>query len=110
MLGDDGLVVVLNIVLGKFPGVFDSAFGQEVHRVGFLEEGIAHVLLVLQDFSDRGIIPLGLSGTGQNPIRLKIPGDGIGRLAFKVLPKNAADDFGFFGNNDKVSVLVLIVA
>ena len=64
----------------------------------------------MQNLAYGEIIPFRLAGAGKNPIRLQIPGDGRGRLAFQVLSIDAANDFDFFGNDDEVSFLALVVS
>ena len=50
VLGDNGLVMIFNIILRHLARILDSALSQKVDGVGFLQKGIAHVLLVLEDF------------------------------------------------------------
>ena len=58
---DDGFVVTLHIILWDFTLVGFFLFGEEVHRVAFLQEGITFVLLVGEDAPNRSGIPFVLA-------------------------------------------------
>ena len=51
-------MVIFYIVLRNETVVLDSGFVQKVCGVGFLEQGIADVLLVTENFVDVACVPL----------------------------------------------------
>ena len=110
VLGDNGLVMIFNIILRHLARILDSALSQKVDGVGFLQKGIAHVLLVLEDFPDGRVIPFGLSCSGQDPVGFQSFGNGVEGLAFQVFPEDPADVLGFLGDEDEVSILILVIA
>ena len=63
---DDGRMVVLDVVLREFSIVLlDLAFN-EICRVGFLQQDVTHVLLILQDALDGFRAPVLVAGGGWN--------------------------------------------
>ena len=54
---DDGFVVALHIVLWDFTLINLFLFGEEVHRVGFLQECVTLVFFVGEDATDCSGIP-----------------------------------------------------
>ena len=59
-------MVILDVVLREFPIVLlDLAF-DEICRVGFLQQDVTHVLLVLQDALDGFRAPVLIAGGGWN--------------------------------------------
>ena len=59
--GDDGFMVILDIVLRDFSLVDLGLLGQEIDGVTFLKECIAFVLLVTEDTFDGGDAPFFLA-------------------------------------------------
>lgn len=54
---NDGLVIALDVILRDLALVGLRFFGQEIHGVTLLQQGIALVLLVHQDALNRGLVP-----------------------------------------------------
>lgn len=59
---DDGLVVILDIVLWDFALVDLGLLGQEIDGVAFLKERIAFVLLIAEDTFDGEDVPFFAAG------------------------------------------------
>lgn len=59
---DDGRMIILDVVLREFSVVFlDLAFN-EICRIGFLQQDITHILLILQDALDGFRAPVLIAG------------------------------------------------
>ena len=84
---NDGLVIVLDIVLRHCAVVLDALLRQEVSGVGLLKQGISHVLLVPENLVDGAGVPFFLSRAGENAIRHKTGGNFVHAGAFEVFVK-----------------------
>lgn len=49
---DDGFMVVLDVILRYDTSVHNLFLGEEVNRIGFLHQDIAHVFLICKNTSD----------------------------------------------------------
>ena len=58
---DDGLVISFHVVLWNLAFVDLCLFGQEIHGIRLLQQGIALVLLIREDALDSGLAPLALA-------------------------------------------------
>jgi len=86
---DDGLMVVLYIVLRHRTVVLDPFLGKKVRGVGFLQQGVSDVLFVSQNLVDGAAVPLRSPGSRENAVCFKPGGNLIHAGAFEVFPVNA---------------------
>ena len=75
-------MVSFYIVLRDENVVLDSGFVQKVCCVGFLEQGIADVFLVSENFVDGVCVPPFSSGTGKNTVTFQPGGNLIHAESF----------------------------
>ena len=103
-------MVIFYVVLGNCAVVPDPLLGKEVCRVGLLQQGIAHVLLISEDLVDGTCVPFFFTGTGENAIGFKPGGYFIHAGTLKVLTVNAFYNFRLLRINDKLSIIALCVS
>ena len=89
---DDGFVVALHIVLRNFTLVDLFLFGEEIHRVAFLQEGITFVLLVGEDAANCSCVPFVLAARRFDAVGGQSGGNAMRRHALQEHTVNAADD------------------
>ena len=65
---DNRFVVSFNIILRNDAGVLDSGLVQEVCGISFLEQGIADVFLVSEDFVDGAGPPFCFASAGEDAV------------------------------------------
>ena len=75
-------MVTFYIVLRDETVVLDSGFVQKVSCVGFLEQGIADVFFVSENFVDGACVPPFSSCTGKNTVTLQSSGNLIHAESF----------------------------
>ena len=80
---NDGLVIVLHVVLRYLALIGFHLLGQEVLAEGLLQQGIALVLLVRQDALDGGLAPLVLACRCRDAFVCQRLGDAVRRHAFE---------------------------
>lgn len=107
---DDSLMAVFHIVLRNEAVVFDSLFREEINGIGFLQKGVADVLLVAKNRVNVTCMPFFLSGSIQDAICLQTMGNLHHTGAFKVFPVDALHGFGFFRYNHQLLVLIFGIA
>ena len=74
-------MVILDIILRHQSPVHYLFLGQEVHRVGFLQQGVAHVLLVGEHFVDHRCLPFRMARDRGNAIRFQYPFNSVATVA-----------------------------
>ena len=107
---DDGLVVVLHIVLRNLTLIGFHLLGQEVLAEGFLQQSIAFVLLVRQDALDGGLAPLVLACRCRDAFIGQRLGDAVRRHPFEKHAVDALDNFGLLRVDHQISILTSVVA
>ena len=106
----DRLVRVFYIVLRECACILHLFFGQEVNRVSFLQEQVAHILFILQHGLHRAGVPFLPSGTGLDPVILKALDDLPEGQPFEEVPEDPSDDIRFFWHDLQVAVLLFCVS
>ena len=105
---DDGFVVFGCIVLVKLTVVLMLDEGERVSLEGFLEEGVAHVLLVGEDVLDGQRMPLVIAVLlGDVPLA-EVTDDLSQRPAGKIGVEDPADGFSFRREDDELLVLIVV--
>lgn len=64
-------MVILDIVLGNFSIVFLMFSFEQVCGIGFLQQYVSHVFLILQDSYNSLLIPFCMTGWRQNALVFK---------------------------------------
>ena len=64
---NDGFMVAFDIVLVDLSLILTALLGQKIYRIGFLQEGITHVLLILEHPLNGSGVPVGFPIPTWNP-------------------------------------------
>ena len=107
---NDRLVIALHIVLRDGAVVLDPLLCQKVCGIGFLKQGVAHVLLVAENLVDGAGVPFCLASAGEDTISHEPVGDLIHDGAFQIFPVDALYDFCLLRINDQVAVVIFGVS
>ncbi len=107
---DDGLVVVLHIILRHFALIHFLLFGEEVHRVHFLQERVPFVLFVCEDAFDRAGRPFLFPAGRGDALRSQQLRNRMGRAPLQEKAVNPADSFRLFLIDDEVPILAPVIA
>ena len=107
---DDGLVVVLHVVLRDLTLIGFHLLGQEVLAEGLLQQGISLVLLVRQDALDGGLAPLVLACRCRDTFVGQRLGNAVRRHAFEEHAVDAFDHLGLLRVDHQIPVLASVVA
>lgn len=102
---NNGIVIVLNIVLWYIAVVLDPLLLQKVFRVGLLQKCVSDVFFIPQDLFDVARVPFFVAGTVQDAIGHQSTSDLQFAGTFQVFPVDAFDDFSFFRDDDQIVVL-----
>ena len=107
---NDGLMVVLYIILRDNAVVLHPGLVQEIGGIGFLQESVADVFLIAENLVDGAGVPFGFASACQNAVPLQTGSDLVHTVSFQILPVNAFDHFGLGGINDQMAFRVLRIA
>lgn len=107
---DDGLMVAFDVVLRHGTVILDTLFRQEIRGVSLLKQGVAHVLLISENFVDGAGVPFCLASTSENAISHKPVGNLIHAGAFEIFSVDALYDLCLLWIDDQVSVVILGVS
>lgn len=77
-------MVAFDVVLRDGAVTLDALFCQKVCGVGFLQEGIIHILFVPENLVDRAGVPLFLACACEDAICHKVFGNLVHAVAFQV--------------------------
>ena len=100
---DDGLVVILHVVLRDLSLIGFHLLGQEVLAEGFLQQGVSLVLLVRQDALDGSLAPLVLACRCRDAFIGQRLGDAVRRHPFEE-HMDASSDMNRVGQQEKPAV------
>ena len=100
---------VLHIVFGELPLVFHLLAAEQIQGEGFLEDGVTHVLLVLQDVPHRVVAPLGAAPGGLAAVRHQVAADLAHALPHQVPGEDAPHRGGLLLINLRLPVLTLAI-
>ena len=89
--GNNGLMGVLHIVLGKHPVISAPLLCQKIHGIAFLQQQIALVFFVLQHAQHRPVVP-GIAAGCLDPVVLQMPHNLSDGHALQERPKDLPDD------------------
>ena len=103
-------VIALYVILRNGAIVLDPLLCQEVCGIGFLEQGVADVFFVSQDFADCACVPFGFASAGEYTVCFKTGSNLVHAEAFEVFSVNPVDDFCLFRINDQVTIGILGVS
>ena len=107
---NDGLMVVLYIILRDNAVVLHPGLVQKIGGIGFLQESVADVFLIAENLVDGAGVPFGFASACQNAVPLQTGSDLVHTVSFQILPVNAFDHFGLGGINDQMAFRVLRIA
>ena len=107
---DDGLVVILHVVLRDLSLIGFHLLGQEVLAEGFLQQGVSLVLLVRQDALDGSLAPLVLACRCRDAFIGQRLGDAVRRHPFEEHTVDALDHFGLLRIDRQIPILASVVA
>ena len=107
---DDGLVVVLHIILRHLALVYLLLLGEEVHRVHLLQESVAFIFFVGKNAFDRAGRPCLLAAGRWDALRRQQFCDCVGRAPLQEEAVNPADGLRLFLVDDEVSIFAPVVA
>ena len=107
---DDGLVVVLHVVLRDLTLIGSHLLGQEVLAEGLLQQGIALVLLVRQDALDGGLASLVLACRCRDAFVGQRLGDAVRRHALEEHAVDAFDHLGLLRVDYQIPIFASVVA
>ena len=106
---DDGFVVAFHIVLRNFTLIDLFLLGEEVNRIGLLQERIALVFLIGKDAADGSGIPFIFATRRLDPVGGKLGGDAIGRHSLQEHTVDASDNDRLFGIQHQVAVRATVI-
>ena len=107
---DDGRVGVFHVVFGELALIFHLLAAEQIQGEGFLEDGVAHVLLVLQDVAHRVVAPISAAAGSLETVRRQILADLAHALAHQVPGEDTPDGGGFGFVDLRLSIRALAVA
>ena len=110
VLRNNCFVVAFYIVLWNDAIVLRSGLIQKVCGVSFLEQGIADVFLVSEDFVDGAGPPFCFASAGEDAVCFQTFCNPIHRVALQVFPVDALYHLCLFRIDDKISICILGVA
>ena len=108
--GEDGGVVVPDVVLGQLPVVLFHFALQEIRRVGLLQEHVPHIFFILQDALDGLGAPGNVPRWGADTQPLQGELDGVQALPVEEILGDEPDDPGFLRDNFRLSIGAFSVA
>lgn len=97
---NDGLMVVLYIILRDNAVVLHPGLVQEIGGIGFLQESVADVFLIAENLVDGAGVPFGFASARQDAISLQTSGDLVHAVPFQIFPVNAFNRFSLGRIND----------
>ena len=97
-------MVILDIVLGNFSIVFLMFSFEQVWGIGFLQQYVSHVFLILQDSYNSLLIPFCMTGWRQNALVFKALLNIVYTVPIEKVLKNHSDGLGFFRVNFRLSI------
>ena len=95
---NDGLMVVLHIILRNNAVVLHPGLVQEIGGIGFLQERVADVFLIAENLVDGAGVPVGFASACQNAVPLQTGSDLVHATDFTetdIVQRNAKIIFGF---------------
>lgn len=110
VLRNNCFMVAFYIVLWNDAIVLDFGLVQEVCGISFLEQGIADVFLVSEDFVDVASPPFCFASAGEDTVCFQTFCNPIHRVALQVFPVDALYHLCLFRIDDEISICILGVA
>ena len=80
---NNGGVRVLDIILGDLTTVFPDGLGEKVYSIGFLEQGVTFILLILKNAHNCGNAPLLFSCRSRDTLAGQLVGNGANSVSLQ---------------------------
>jgi len=113
LLGDNRLMVVLQIELVRFAEIRKPSFGYRINRERLPQEDVPLVFLISDDSENTAAPPFEASALGFVPELLELSGDDCRAGTFNVSSKNVANRFGLlfiYGQSLRLRIVIVTKA
>ena len=107
---NDGIIIVLYIILRNKSLILYSFFGKKVSAYRLLQEGITDVLFVSENLTQCCCTLFGFARCRLNTVSLQSPADDVVAVTFQIFPKDSFHHFSFFLVDDELSVFILVIS